>query len=99
MVDPTVAAHWPVVMTDLPVGLLSVASVLLCIEALRNWTWVNLGLLSIVLRLTLSAKHSGLIAFGFTGILGLAAILWEFRREKRVMAWRICIFLLAFAVQ
>ncbi len=97
LIDPTVAAHWPVVMTDLPVGLLSVASVLLCIEALRNGTWVNVGLLSIVLGLTLSAKHSGLIAFGFTGVLGLAAILWEFRREKRVMAWRICIFLLAFA--
>jgi dolichyl-phosphate-mannose-protein mannosyltransferase len=97
IIDPTVAAHWPVVMTDLPVGLLSVASVLLSIEALRNWKWVNVGLLSIVLGLTLSAKHSGLIAFGFTGVLGLAAILWEFRREKRVMAWRICIFLLGFA--
>jgi hypothetical protein len=97
LIDPTVAAHWPVVMTDLPVGLLSVASVLLCLEALRKWTWVNVGLLSIVLGLTLSAKHSGLIAFGFTGVLGLAAILWEFRHEKRVMAWRICIFLLAFA--
>jgi uncharacterized membrane protein (Fun14 family) len=95
LIDPTVAAHWPVVMTDLPVGLLSVASALLCIEALRNWTWVNVGLLSIVLGLTLSAKHSGLIAFGFTGILGLAAILWEFRRERRLMAWRICILLLA----
>jgi hypothetical protein len=97
LIDPTVAAHWPVVMTDLPVGLLSVASALLCLEALRKWTWVNVGLLSIVLGLTLSAKHSGLIAFGFTGVLGLAAILWEFRHEKRVMAWRICIFLLAFA--
>ncbi len=97
LIDPTVAAHWPVVMTDLPVGLLSVASALLCLEVLRNWTWVNVGLLSIVLGLTLSAKHSGLIAFGFTGILGLAAILWEFRHEKRVMARRICIFLLAFA--
>jgi hypothetical protein len=97
LIDPTVAAHWPVVMTDLAVGLLSVASALLCLEALRKWTWVNVGLLSIVLGLTLSAKHSGLIAFGFTGVLGLAAILWEFRHEKRVMAWRICIFLLAFA--
>lgn len=97
LIDPTVAAHWPVVMTDHPVGLLSVASALLCLEALRKWTWVNVGLLSIVLGLTLSAKHSGLIAFGFTGVLGLAAILWEFRHEKRVMAWRICIFLLPFA--
>ncbi len=96
LIDPTVAAHWPVVMTDLPVGLLSVTCVLVCLQALRNCTWVNVGLMSIVLGLTLSVKHSGLISFGFTGILGLAAILWEFRREKRVMAWRICIFLLAF---
>jgi hypothetical protein len=96
LIDPTVAAHWPVVMTDLPVGLLSVTCVLVCLQALRNCTWVNVGLMSIVLGLTLSVKHSGLISFGFTGILGLAAMLWEFRREKRVMAWRICIFLLAF---
>jgi len=96
LIDPTVAAHWPVVMTDLPVGLLSVTCVLVCLQALRNCTGVNVGLMSIVLGLTLSVKHSGLISFGFTGILGLAAILWEFRREKRVMAWRICIFLLAF---
>src|SRR5437899_7835010 len=68
LIDPTVAAHWPVVMTDLPVGLLSTC-VLVCIEALRNWNWVNLVLLSIVLGLTLSVKHSGLIAFGSTGLL------------------------------
>ena len=90
LIDPTVAAHWPVVMTDLPVGLLSVTCVLVCLQALRNCTWVNVGWMSIVLGLTLSVKHSGLISFGFTGILVLAAILWEFRREKRLMAWRIC---------
>src|SRR6266446_5782997 len=64
LIDPTVAAHWPVVMTDLPVGLLSVTCVLVCLEALHNWTWGNVVLLSIVLGLTLSIKHSGLIAFG-----------------------------------
>jgi predicted membrane-bound dolichyl-phosphate-mannose-protein mannosyltransferase len=63
LIDPTIAAHWPVVMTDLPVELLSVTSVLLLIEALRNWKWHNLGLLSIALGLTLSAKHSGLVTF------------------------------------
>jgi hypothetical protein len=97
LIDPTVAAHWPVVMTDLPVGLLSVASALLCIEVLRNWTWVNVGLLSIVLGLTLSAKHSGLIVFGFTGVLGLTVLVWQFRRERGVMVRRICIFMLGLA--
>jgi hypothetical protein len=97
LIDPTLAAHWPVVMTDLPAGLLSVTCVLVCIEALRNWRWVNIVLLSIVLGLTLSVKHSGLIAFGFTGLLGLAALIWQFRGEKRVAVRRVSIFLLAFA--
>jgi dolichyl-phosphate-mannose--protein O-mannosyl transferase len=85
LIDPTVAAHWPVVMTELPVGLLSVTCVLVCIEVLHNWTWVNVVLLSIVLGLTLSVKHSGLIAFGFTGLLGLAALIWQFRGEKTIL--------------
>jgi hypothetical protein len=53
LIDPSVAAHWPVVMTDLPVGLLSVTRVLACIELLRNWTWANVGLLSITPGLAL----------------------------------------------
>jgi len=96
LIDPTVAAHWPVVMTDLPVGLLSTC-VLVCIEALRNWNWVNLVLLSIVLGLTLSVKHSGLIAFGSTGLLGLTGLIWQFRGEKRVDVRKVSIFLLALA--
>jgi dolichyl-phosphate-mannose-protein mannosyltransferase len=96
LIDPTVAAHWPVVMTDLPIGLLSITSVLLCVELLRNWRWVNIGLLAIALGLALSVKHSGLIAFGFTGILGVVSLVWQFRHEKRLMARRICILLLAF---
>jgi hypothetical protein len=27
VIDPTVAAHWPVVMTDLPVALLSASAI------------------------------------------------------------------------
>jgi len=52
LIDPSVAAHWPV-MTDLPVGLLSVTRMLACIELLRNWTWANVGLLSITPGLAL----------------------------------------------
>ena len=53
LIDLSVAAHWPVVMTDLPVGLLSVTRMLACIELLRNWTWANVGLLSITPGLAL----------------------------------------------
>jgi len=51
-------AHWPVVMTDLPVALLSATSVLLLIAALRRWTPLNLVLLAVSLGLTLAVKHS-----------------------------------------
>lgn len=36
-IDPTVAAHFPVVMTDLPVSLLSATAVVLGIRAFREW--------------------------------------------------------------
>jgi len=38
-----------VVMTDLPVAVLSVSSVLLCIQLFREWTKANLCLLAIAL--------------------------------------------------
>src|SRR6266567_9381250 len=97
LIDPTVAAHWPVVMTDLPVGLLSVTSVLICIHTLRNWSAANLCLLAITLGLTLSVKHSGLISFGFTGALGLATLLWQFRKSKLTALRRSAVFLIVLA--
>jgi hypothetical protein len=42
MIDPTVAAHWPVVMTDLPVALLSAISIVLATRAFRDWMWADL---------------------------------------------------------
>jgi len=97
LIDPTVAAHWPVVMTDLPVGLLSVTSVLVCIHTLRNWSVPNLCLLAVTLGMTLSVKHSGLIAFGFIGLLGLATLLWQFRNSKLTALRRSAIFLVVLA--
>ncbi len=58
VIDPTVAAHLPVVMTDLPVSLLCASSVLLTIPAFRNWTWADLVACSVALGLGLAAKHS-----------------------------------------
>jgi hypothetical protein len=42
MIDRTVAANLPIVMTDLPVSLLSVTAVVLAIRAFQYWEWVDL---------------------------------------------------------
>src|SRR5215213_9322800 len=44
VIDPTVAAHMPVVMTDLPVALASGTAVLLSARAFRTWRPVDLAL-------------------------------------------------------
>jgi hypothetical protein len=92
LIDPTIAAHWPVVMTDLPVALLSVTSVLLFVQLLRDWSLINLGLLSLVLGLTLSAKHSGVITFGFVAVVGGAALVWKYRLDRRMALRRLAMF-------
>lgn len=71
VIDPTVAAHLPVVMTDLPVALLSATAALLAVGAFRSWRLVDLILATITLGLALSTKHSAvitLIAVAITGI-------------------------------
>jgi len=97
MIDPTVAAHWPVVMTDLPVGLLSVTIVLLCMQLLRDWCWTNLGLLALALGLVLSAKHSGVVTFGFVAALGTVKLTLQFRSNRRLALRRVMTFAAALA--
>jgi hypothetical protein len=55
VIDPTVAAHWPVVMTDLPVALLSATSIVLVTLAFRDWIWTDLVTCSGFLGLDLAA--------------------------------------------
>jgi tetratricopeptide (TPR) repeat protein len=58
VIDPTVAAHWPVVMTDLPVALLMATATVLATRAFRDWLWKDLAACSVFLGLALAAKHS-----------------------------------------
>jgi len=94
LLDPTVAAHWPVVMTDLPVSVLSVTSILLLLLALRSWTALNLCLLAVSLGFTLSVKHSGIICAGFVFALGLGVLFWQFRSDWRTALKRSATLLL-----
>jgi hypothetical protein len=58
VIDPTVAANLPVVMTDLPVALLSAMAVVFATRAFLRWIWTDLAICSLFLGLDLAAKHS-----------------------------------------
>jgi dolichyl-phosphate-mannose--protein O-mannosyl transferase len=69
-IDPTVAAHLPVVMTDLPVALLSTAAVVLAARAFREWIWTDLAACSAFLGLALTAKHSAPVVMFAVALIG-----------------------------
>jgi len=70
-IDPTVAAHLPVVMTDLPVALLSAAAIILAALAFRTWRGSDLTACSAVLGLDLATKHSAPVFLVFIASMGL----------------------------
>lgn len=74
-IDPTVAAHLPVVMTDLPVALLSGTAVVLAVNSFRTWKPIDLALGSVALGLALSAKHSAILAFIAIATVGAVMVL------------------------
>jgi hypothetical protein len=71
-IDPTVAAHMPVMMTDLPIALSSGAAVLFATRAFRDWKWFDLAATSAMLGIALTAKHSAVITAAVVAIIGLA---------------------------
>lgn len=87
VIDPTVAAHWPVVMTDLPVALLSATSIVLAARAFRDWVWTDLGACSAFLGLDLAAKHSGPVVFLSVALIGTWLAFRQPLRENEVTRW------------
>jgi hypothetical protein len=78
-IDPTVAAHCPVVMTDLPVALLCATTVVLATRAFRSWNWLDLALCSAALGLALGTKHSAPIFYIFVALAGSAIAIFVAR--------------------
>lgn len=70
VIDPTVAAHWPVVMTDLPVALLSATAIVLATRAFRDWIWTDLAACSLFLGLDLATKHSAPVVWLSVALIG-----------------------------
>lgn len=71
VVDPTVAAHLPLVLTDLPLCLLSAISALTAYLAFRSFRAVDLLLTAAALGLTLASKHSAIVSVAGVGVVGL----------------------------
>src|SRR5579872_7276094 len=74
-IDPTVAAHLPVVMTDLPVSLLGASCVVLAARAFYSWERSDIIACSAMLGLALAAKHSALVFLVFIVMAGVALAL------------------------
>jgi hypothetical protein len=69
-IDPTVAAHLPVVMTDLPVALLATTAVVFAAAAFREWNWTDVAACSVFLGLALTAKHSAPVVLLSIALIG-----------------------------
>ncbi len=82
--DPTVSAHMPVVMTDLPMALLGTICLCLAILALRNGFWFDWILLGVFTGLLLATKHSAplIVLLLLLGCMG--ALIWQKVREQSV---------------
>jgi len=81
LLDPTVSAHLPVAMTDLPLALLSSTAMLLAVAAFRSWRKLDLTLAALALGLALGAKHSGLITALAVGSFGLVMTMLRARAD------------------
>jgi len=88
VIDPTIAAHWPVVMTDLPVALLTAIAVVLASRAFRDWCWTDLAACSAFLGLDLAVKHSAPVVWLSVALIGVWLSLLSSRRGPGGAKWQ-----------
>ena len=80
VIEPTIAAHLPVVMTDLPLALtLMIAAVAGGLLA-ATWRWPWVFATGLAMGLALVAKHSALAGIGGLGLGLLLVAQWGWRK-------------------
>jgi hypothetical protein len=86
-IEPTISAHLPVVMTDLPLALTLGIAVLAAALLAARWQWRWVVGSGIAMGLALAAKHSALAGLcGVYGVLLCACALgWRDRRWRGVL--------------
>ena len=87
-IDPTIAAHLPVVMTDLPVALLAACAVTFGARAFVDWRGRDLAACALALGLTLATKHSALVFGVILVVAGLTLAFVVPRSRPGDTRWR-----------
>lgn len=98
-IEPTVAAHMPVVMTDLPLALTLVMAAIASGLLAATWRWPWVIVCGLAMGLALVAKHSalaGLAGLG-VGLLVAAQLGWRKGEGARRHLMLGCVALLAVA--
>ncbi|MEY4583503.1 MAG: hypothetical protein RL701_8206, partial [Pseudomonadota bacterium] len=75
LLDPTVAAHLPLVLMDLSLALLSAITILAAVLTFRAWRRRDLALLAVCLGCTLATKHSAILLCVAVLVLGITYVL------------------------
>jgi Dolichyl-phosphate-mannose-protein mannosyltransferase len=84
IIDPTIAAHLPVALTDLPIALLGSTAVLLAWAAFRWGRLLDVLSASLALGLAIGAKHTGLIVVVSVALLGAVMLLRKQEHRPRL---------------
>ncbi|MBP6571967.1 MAG: phospholipid carrier-dependent glycosyltransferase [Gemmatimonadales bacterium] len=83
--EPTVGAHGPVVMTDLPVALALAIAALTAARLIMTWRWRWALALGVAMGLALAAKHSALPGLAGIGAFTAFAAVWQWHRQRRYL--------------
>jgi hypothetical protein len=80
--DPTVSAHMPVVMTDLPMALLGTICCCLAVLALRSGAWLDWISLGLIAGLLLATKHSAPLIVLALGLICTGVLVYRSARRR-----------------
>ena len=75
--EPTLSAHMPLVMTDLPLGLTLMLAACCAGLLVSDWRWRSVLLTGLAMGLALATKHSALAALAALGLGLVLVLIWQ----------------------
>jgi GNAT superfamily N-acetyltransferase len=82
--EPTLSAHMPLVMTDLPLGLTLMLAACCAGLLASDWRWRSMLLTGLAMGLALATKHSALAGLATLGLGLVLVVIWQARKT----GWR-----------
>ncbi|MCH8478678.1 MAG: glycosyltransferase family 39 protein, partial [Wenzhouxiangella sp.] len=77
--EPTLSAHMPLVMTDLPLGLTLMLAACCAGLLAKDWRWRSTLLTGLAMGLALASKHSALAGLAGLGLGLILVLAWQSR--------------------